>query len=106
MPLPIDVVFARGQEIVALPGGQRITVRGGTHWPADDPIVKLRPELFTRDSRFGMLYTEAREEYDPATVPPLDDDVLESGDDRDSADDAEQATAAPGERRNVRRPRS
>lgn len=93
MDLPIDVVFARGEGIVGMPNGQRVHVRGGTHWPADDPIVRMRPDLFTRDSRFGMLYTAPRDEYDPTIVPPMDDDF-------------ESASAVPGEKRSVRRRRS
>lgn len=122
MDLPIDVVFARGEGIVGMPNGQRVHVRGGTHWPAEDPIVRMRPDLFTRDSRFGMLYTSAQEEYDPNVVAPMDDDVLEPLERRVVADepadepdvedaakrvdpDVETATANPGEKRSVRRGR-
>ena len=94
MSLPVDVVFARGSAIIGLPNGSQVRVVPGTHWPADDPLVRQRPDLFTRDSRFGMLYTEEKDEYNPDLFPPMDDDEFES------------ASAAPGEKRSVRRRRS
>lgn len=81
--MSIPVVFAAGTEIVTMPDGRSIRVVKGTHWPAEDPVVKLRPELFTPDARFGMLYTVEPDGYDAP---------------------AETATAAPGERRTTRRP--
>lgn len=117
MPLTVDVVFACGNESVVLPSGQAVRVVPGQHWPADDPLVRARPELFTSDSRFGMLYTEPRDEYDPALYPPVyeigPDARLERDGEPDAPDvedasavpEAEQATAAPGEKRSVRRPR-
>jgi hypothetical protein len=78
----IAVKFAQGTELVHLPGGETVRVIKGTHWPATDPIVRARPELFTDDPRFGMLYTVEPDGYDA----PI-----------------EQATAGPGERRNARR---
>lgn len=78
----IDVVFAMGTAPVDLPGGGRVQVRKGSHWPADDPAVRARPELFSDDPRWGMFYTVEPDGYDA----PI-----------------ETASAAPGERRNVRR---
>jgi hypothetical protein len=95
----IDVVFAKGAEIIGLPTGETVPIVFGTHWPATDPVVRARPDLFDEDPRYGLAYSAAPPGYD------YDLNELEPDDDRDSADDAEQATAAPGERRNVRRPR-
>jgi hypothetical protein len=73
----MDVVYATTNAVVPLPGGGQHVVRAGTHWPADDPIVKAQPSLFSSDPAYGLNYS-ARPEV-------------------------EQVTAAPGERRAVRR---
>jgi len=78
----IPVVYAMGTDFVPLPGGSRVRVQKGTHWPANDPAVLTRPELFSSDPRWGMQYTSEPEGYDA----PI-----------------ETATATPGERRNTRR---
>lgn len=78
----MNVVYAVGSGPVDLPGGGRVQVRKGTHWPADDPAVTARPEMFSTDARWGLFYTVEPTGYDA----PI-----------------EQATAAPGERRNARR---
>lgn len=57
-------------------------VRKGTHWPADDPIVKAHPDLFSTDPRYGLSYSEQPEGWDAPV---------------------EQATKAPGEKRQTRR---
>lgn len=85
----IEVVYAMGTELVGLPTGQSISVHKGTHWPASDPVVKARPNLFTSDPRYGLLYTEA---------PPGHDGEL-----NELGDEVESASAVPGERRSVRR---
>ena len=81
----IDVVYAMGTENVNMPSGATVQVQKGTHWPAGDPVVLTRPALFTKDPRFGLLYTEA---------PPGHDTEL---------NEVEEATANPGEKRSVRR---
>lgn len=81
----MDVVYAQGSDQVLLKSGAVAQVRKGQHWPASDQVVKLRPELFTTDPRFGLVYTEA---------PPGHDGELNV---------VEEATANPGERRSVRR---
>jgi hypothetical protein len=81
----MDVVFAQGTAHVALPSGAVAHVRKGQHWPKTDPVVRMRPDLFTEDPRFGLVYTEA---------PPGHDREL---------NEIEAATAVPGERRSVRR---
>jgi hypothetical protein len=59
-------------------------VHVGEHYPADDPAVKAMPDAFTTDPRYGVQWTG----QPPAEMsePPV-----------------EQATAGPGEKRNVRR---
>lgn len=81
----IQVVYAMGTELVGLPTGQTVPVHKGTHWPASDPVVKYRPNLFSDDPRYGLLYT--------APPPGYDGELNE----------VEEATANPGEKRSVRR---
>lgn len=81
----IDVVYAIGTERVQIPDGPSVPVMKGTHWPVEDPVVRARPELFTPDPRYGLRYTAA----------PRGHDV--------NLNEVEEATANPGERRNVRR---
>ncbi len=83
----IDVVYAMGSENVNMPTGATIPVQKGTHWPASDPVVRARPDLFTTDVRYGLMYTAAPEGYN-AELAPIE---------------VEQATANPGERRSARR---
>lgn len=78
----MDVVYASSSASVAFQGAQ-YPVRKGTHWPADDPLVRQYPHLFSPDPRYGMLYTREPVGYD---APPV-----------------ESASAAPGERRSTRR---
>jgi hypothetical protein len=69
------------------------TVRAGTHWRADDPLVLSQPSLFSEDPAYGMNSSIPFDAYpsekEPREHPPV-----------------EQMTAEPGERRNVRVPRS
>lgn len=81
----IQVVYAIGTERVQIPNGESVPVQKGTHWPATDPVVKAYPALFTPDPRYGLRYTAA---------PPGHDVNL---------NEVEEATANPGEKRNVRR---
>ncbi len=77
----IRVVYATEQKRVELPYGGYGVIQKGTHWPADDPIVKEHPQSFSTDPRWGMNYSVEPAGYN---------------------DPVETATAAPGERRNVR----
>lgn len=81
----MDVVYATGTTSVGTPDGARVIVRGGEHWPADDPVVIANPGLFSADPRYGLAFSR----------PPagLNDDAP-----------VEQVTAGPGEvRGRVRR---
>lgn len=78
----MQIVYAKDWANAPGPGGIR-RFPPGSHWPADDPFVVANPELFSDDPRYHLAFSEARPEY--------------------FGDVAEQATAAPGERRNTRR---
>lgn len=73
----MEVVYATGTRHV----GQGV-VHKGSHWPADDPVVKANPDLFSSDPRYGLQYSVTPEGYDAPV---------------------EQATRAPGEKRQSRR---
>jgi hypothetical protein len=79
----IETVYAAADFPAETPAGARVIVRKGSHWPADDPLVRKYPANFSTDPRYGLQYTQEPSGWDD---PPV-----------------EQATAAPGERRNVRR---
>lgn len=81
----MQVVYAKTTSRVQTPEGVPIMVRHGSHWPAEDPVVKAYPSLFSDDPRYGLSAT--------------DNSVFEES----GASEVEQATAAPGERRQVRR---
>jgi hypothetical protein len=81
----MKVVYATGTTVVMTPDGGRHTVYGGTHWPVDDPVVRAMPGLFSDDPRVGVSFS----------VPPAEL----------SDPPVEQATAAPGEKRETRRGR-
>lgn len=89
--------------------GNGLTVRKGSHWPANDPVVHEHPGLFSPDPRFGLTYSpEAvpREmAYAPGEAIPDEGAPDPSTMFDEIPDEApiEQATAAPGERRNTRR---
>lgn len=79
----IEAVYATATFPADMPGGGRVMVHKGTHWPAGDPVVEAYPANFSVDPRWGLQYSREPDGWD---APPV-----------------EQATAAPGERRNVRR---
>lgn len=88
----IDVVYATTRAMVTLPNGVRVTIPKGSHWPVDDPVVRSRggDGLFSPDPRWGLSYSVEPDGYDAPVGEP--DGVSEA------------ASAAPGERRSVRRP--
>lgn len=73
----IDVVFAK--ETVHAAGG---LIRKGSHWPVTDPVVRQHPDLFSSDPRYGLSYSTEPAGWDAPV---------------------EQATKAPGEKRQTRR---
>lgn len=81
----MDIVFATATVIVADPQtGGSVAIVHGTHWPADDPVVRAYPTHFTNDPRYGL-----------ASSRPLGADGY-----------PESATAAPGEKRSRGRVRN
>jgi hypothetical protein len=79
----MDIVYAVATRRVGTPAGGFGVVRHGSHWPADDPVVKANPDLFSADPRYGLAYSNEPDGYRDPVV--------------------ETATAAPGERRSTRR---
>lgn len=79
----IKVVYANRQFQMTLPDGRRAVIPKGSHWPAEDAVVRANPECFSDDPRYGMLYSAEPDGYDAPV---------------------ETATANPGERRSTRRP--
>jgi hypothetical protein len=75
------VVYPKASVVLTMPEGNSLHVPLGTHWAADDPVVLAHPEMFSEDPRHGVY------RHTPESL----------------VDDVEQATAAPGERRSVRR---
>lgn len=78
----MKVKYATGRSVVTTPDGAQVLILKGTHWPADDPVVQAHPGLFSDDPRYGLMFTTTPEGFDAPV---------------------EQATAAPGERRQTRR---
>lgn len=56
----MDIVFATASTTVMTDLGAPVEIIFGTHWPADDPIVKRYPSCFSVDPKYGLY----------ATVPP------------------------------------
>jgi hypothetical protein len=79
----VDVVYAVETAQIPTEECGVVLVHKGEHWPSDDPAVKASPSLFSTDPRYGLRYSAEPLGYND---PPV-----------------EQATAAPGEKRSVRR---
>lgn len=79
----MNVVYATTRAALTLADGSSVLIEKGTHWPADDPAVIAQPSLFSEDPRWGLNYSREPDGYRDAPV--------------------EQATSAPGERRQIRR---
>ena len=75
-----EQVYAVDTAQIMMPDESLVLIRKGEPWPADSPVVRFKPALFT---------TEA-DRPAPTSIGPDGTPV-------------EQATAAPGERRNARR---
>ena len=75
----MNVVYAIQSASVATEAGAQASIHRGQHWPADDPIVRAHPGLFSDDPRYGLTFSERPEGFDAAPV--------------------EQVTAGPGEKR-------
>lgn len=67
----LDHVFAKSTAVVN-DLGSPVTIQGGSHWLASDPLVVARPDLFTRDCRYGLAWSGEPPEC--LTIPPDGDD--------------------------------
>jgi hypothetical protein len=85
----IPILFSCVNAALPMPSGESVFVPLGSHWPAEDAVVKQHPNAFTSDPRFGLSFTGAPPAY--MQLPP------------DQPLPVEDATARPGERRPTRR---
>jgi len=90
----VDIVYATTTAQVS----NGLTIHKGQHWPADDPVVRDHPDLFSTDPRFGLTFSPNMPPREMAYAPGehIPDDEVP----------VEQATANPGERRTTRRSRN
>lgn len=72
----LDHVFAKATT-VASDLGFPVTVHLGSHWLADDPLVAARPDLFTTDCRYGLVYSGEPPEV--MNLPPDADEPEPTG---------------------------
>jgi hypothetical protein len=86
----LEHVFAKATAVVD-DLGYPVTVQGGTHWLADDPLVAARPDLFTADCRYGLAWSGDPPEC--LSIPPGDDDPVMTAKVR-ARSQAERARAA------------
>ena len=80
-------VFPVANVSITMPGGYPMLIQLGTHWSADDPVVKDHPDLFSEDARHGMCYSQ----------PPAPETLSQES-------PLEEMTVNPGERRSTKRP--
>jgi hypothetical protein len=66
-------VFAKGTGSLLL-GGAPVSVPGGSHWLADDPLVLAHPDAFTEDCRYGLAWSG--EVPAVLSVPPGEEDPV------------------------------
>jgi len=69
----LEHVFAKATATVG-DLGYPVTVQGGSHWLADDPLVKAHPDLFTADCRYGLAWSGDPPEC--LSIPPGEDDPV------------------------------
>ena len=78
----LDHVFAK-VTTVANDLGYPLTVQGGSHWLADDPLVLAHPDLFTRDCRYGLAFSGEPPEC--LSIPPDEGDPSLADDESSAA---------------------
>ena len=83
----MKIVYAKEPRVIAF-GGQRVALRPGEPWDGDDPLVKEHPGAFV-DGPGAVRSTREASGFVRVDEPPV-----------------ERATRAPGEKRNVRRPKA
>lgn len=52
----LDHVFAKTTTVVG-DGGHPTRIQAGSHWLADDAVVRAHPDLFTEDCRYGLAFS-------------------------------------------------
>lgn len=72
----MKIVYAKQAAVVMLPEGYPVTVPYGTHWSSEDQIVRLRPDLFSDDPRYGVFGNPPDAERDD---PPVETATAEPG---------------------------
>lgn len=85
----MKIVYARREEDVHNQYGGLVTVPLGSHWDAEDPLVRSHPDLFSEDPQIGLASSVAVDRAPRVFVGP--------------GSEAEEATANPGEKRQARR---
>jgi hypothetical protein len=88
-------VFAKANAVVS-ELGYPVTVAGGSHWLADDPLVVARPDLFTTDCRYGLAYSGDPPEC--LSVPPDEDDPALADDESSAAMTSRVRSRSPSAR--------
>lgn len=90
-----NVRFAKMTGHFTSPKGHTVLVIMGSHWPADDPLVKAYPDAFSDDYHYGLVFSQ----------PPVADQVAETVTPRRLPGQVkvETATKEPGEVKDVRR---
>lgn len=66
----IDVVYATGSAYLQDDMGGGHTVAAGSHWPADDPLVRTHPGMFSADPRYGLNWSGAPPQF--MSEPPVE----------------------------------
>lgn len=90
--MPMKVVYANTTSHVVSSMGHTVMVILGTHWPAEDPIVKSYPDLFSDDPSNGLYFSQPPVELPNDLVSPVAQKAVES------------ATSVPGEKRSSGKP--
>lgn len=89
-------VFAKSTGVVN-DTGSPVTVQGGTHWLADDPLVLARPDMFTADCRYGLAWSGEPPEC--LSIPPDEDDPQLANDESSAAMTSRVRSRSQAERR-------
>jgi hypothetical protein len=66
----MKIVYAKQSASIMMPEGYPVMVPLGTHWWADDPVVRANPDLFSDDPRHGLVGHAPADEVEAATVNP------------------------------------
>jgi hypothetical protein len=72
----LEHVFAKAT-VQTMELGFPFKVTAGSHWLAGDPLVQLRPDLFTQDCRYGLSYSGDQPEC--LRLPPDADEPEPTG---------------------------